>query len=182
MLIVKKETETLIARLKARDAAAISELYDLYSKALYNVVFRIVKTPEVAEDILQESFVKIWLNIDSYDAGKGTLFTWMLNISRNLSIDYIRSSHHTHQVRSVSTEEGISFFADHSSSTQPDYIGIKELVLTLNPDQLQAVNMLYFNGYTHTEAAEELNIPLGTLKTRVRTALKILRNFFDLNR
>src|SRR5712671_153110 len=86
--------QELVSALKAKDDQAFSYLYDHYSGALYSIIFQIVKTPESASDTLQEVFVNIWRKIESYDPLKGRLFTWMLNISRNASIDMIRSKNY----------------------------------------------------------------------------------------
>ena len=153
----------------------MTEFYDNYSSALYGIILRIVKAEDEAEDVLQEALVKIWHAIPSYDAGKGRLFTWVVNICRNLAIDKIRSRQH----RVGSRTQGLD---DTPSAQQlaapdafrPEHIGLQELTKTLVPEQKQIIDLLYFGGFTQSEAAEELNLPLGTVKTRARTALKIL--------
>ena len=174
---IKTSEELLIARLRARDNAAVSQLYDMYSAPLYGVVLQIVKTEEVAEDVLQEAFVKIWKSFDSYDEQKGRLFTWMLNVCRNLAIDKIRSK----EYRMKSSTNALS--SDHqtdftSSAFNPDHIGVREVVEKLNPEQQKIINLMYFEGLTQSEIAEEYNIPLGTVKTRARSAVKILSKLF----
>lgn len=169
--------ENLVARLRARDAAAVSVLYDMYGPALYGVVLKIVKVEETAEDVLQEAIVKIWNSFPSYDESKGRLFTWMLNISRNLAIDKIRSK----QYRVGKTTKDLTVTSHASFSTEafrPEHIGLKAIVETLNPEQKQIIDLMYFEGFTQSEIAEEFDIPLGTVKTRARSAIKALGKFF----
>lgn len=162
--------------LKARNEKALRALYDHYSAALYGVIFRIVNDKETAEDVLQESFVKIWNNASFYDASRGRLYTWLLNIARNSAIDKTRSKgfRNEGQVRSI---EDFVYNVDkqHNHATATDHIGLKKVVESLKPEQQQLIDLLYFGGYTQTEAAEELGIPLGTVKTRVKAAITRLR-------
>ena len=166
----------LIARLKARDESALGMLYDHYSSALYGVILRIVIEKETAEDVLQESFIKIWNNATSYDESKGRLYTWLLNIARNSAIDKTRSK----GFRANSTVQRIDDIVyqvdkQHHNSTPTDFIGLQKFVDGLKPEQKKLIDMLYFGGYTQSEVAEELGIPLGTIKTRVKAALTRLR-------
>jgi RNA polymerase sigma factor (sigma-70 family) len=166
--------EVLVAQLRAQDQRAISLLYRNYSAALYGVILRIVKQEEVAEDVLQESFVKIWSAFATYDAQKGRLFTWMLNISRNLAIDKIRSKQYRVSSRTQPIEDTVTTHMVSSDGIKQDHIGLKEMTERLNPDQKVIIDLMYFNGFTQSEVAEELNIPLGTVKTRARMAIKFL--------
>ncbi len=156
-----------------RDMAAYNWLYDHYSAALYGVILRIVRTEEVAQDILQESFVKIWRKIDRYDATKGRLFTWMLNVARNTAIDALRAQKNQKiqeinpNVRSMQDEDQLPHRFDH--------LGIETSLDQLEPKYRELIDLIYFQGHTQSEAAEALGIPLGTVKTRVRTALSLLR-------
>ncbi|WP_242928677.1 RNA polymerase sigma factor [Pontibacter vulgaris] len=169
--------EELVARLRARDAAAVSLLYDMYSSTLYGVVLQIVKVEAVAEDVLQEAFVKIWNSFQSYDESKGRLFTWMINICRNLAIDKIRSKHHrvSEATRDLPTGYRPEFASD---AFKPEHIGVRELTEQLNPEQKQIIDLMYFEGLTQSEIADEFNIPLGTVKTRARSAIKLLGKLF----
>lgn len=165
----------LVQRLRTRDEAALSLFYDRYSAALYGVILRIVKKEEEAEDVLQEALVKIWNSFASYDASKGRLYTWVLNICRNLSIDKIRSRQHRVSSRTQGLDDSPMAMAQAAPATfRPEHIGLKEIITTLIPEQRQIIDLLYFEGYTQSEVAEELNLPLGTVKTRARTAIKLL--------
>ncbi len=163
-----------MAQLRAQDQKAITLLYRNYSAALYGVILRIVKQEEVAEDVLQESFVKIWSAFSTYDEQKGRLFTWMLNIARNLAIDKIRSKQYRVSSRTQPMENTVTRHLESSEGIRPDHIGVQEMTEQLNPDQKVIIDLMYFNGFTQSEVAEELNIPLGTVKTRARMALKFL--------
>lgn len=170
----------LIDKLAQRDQQAFQWLYDQYSPALYGVVLRIVRDDDQAADLLQDIFVKIWKNLDAYDASKGRLFTWMLNIARNTAIDSLRSRK-TQPFAAIRTDEENVHIVDRQHNTEqpnPDHIGIKEVVNQLRPERKQLIDLVYFGGYTHEEAAEELNLPLGTVKTRVRAALQELKQLF----
>lgn len=169
-------TDILIERLKQRDANALSELYDAYSGALYGVVLRIVQVPETAQLVLQDVFLKAWRNIDSYDPSRGRLFTWLVNIARHAAIDAVRSASYRQQQKTDSLE--MLVHKPGGQSIEPDHIGIRELVDQLEEKHRKLIELLYFQGYTHKEAAEIVGIPLGTVKTRVRQALQELRRAF----
>jgi RNA polymerase sigma factor (sigma-70 family) len=167
--------EELVRRLRARDEAAMTLFYDRYSAALYGVILRIVKAEDLAEDVLQEALVKIWNSFGSYDPGKGRLFTWVLNVCRNLAIDKIRSRQHRVGSRTQGLDDSLTAQRLPAPATfRPEHIGLKAITEKLIPEQRQIIDLLYFEGFTQSEAAEELNIPLGTVKTRARTAIKVL--------
>ena len=182
---IKIEEEKLVKMLVERNTKALEILYDNYSSAMYGVIYRIVQNDVAAEDLLQEAFVKIWTNFLQYDAGKGRLFTWMLNVCRNLSIDKIRSKDFANQNKNQTLEKNVSFEDSLITAPyNPDTIGIKEIVGMLEPEYRKIIDLLYFEGYSQSEAAEKLNIPLGTVKTRSRAAIQKLKIIFlnDKNR
>lgn len=169
--------DALVDRLRTQDNSAISLLYDMYSTTLYGVILQIVKVEEIAEDVLQEAFLKIWKSFDSYDAEKGRLFTWMINICRNLAIDKVRSKEYRMKVSTDTlSSNGQSFYS--IQTFNPDHIGVREVVDKLSPDQKQIIDLMYFEGLTQSEIADEYNIPLGTVKTRARSAVKMLSKLF----
>ncbi|RZK41311.1 MAG: sigma-70 family RNA polymerase sigma factor [Pedobacter sp.] len=172
--------DELVNALKKQDTIAIKALYDMYSGALLGVISRIVNQTEAAEDLLQETFVKIWNSAGSYDPSKGRLFTWMMNVARNLSIDKLRSKDFKNANKNQDIENTVDFIDEQKKiSFNSDTLGIKELVTKLKPEFKSVLDMVYFKGYTHVEAAEELNLPLGTVKTRVRMAILELRKNFN---
>lgn len=171
----------MVARLIQRDQSALDYLYDRYSSALYGVVFRIVKKEELAEEVLQDVFLKVWDKIESYDSAKGKLFTWMVNIARNQAIDKSRSRE-TSKGKKTDDIDYLVHKIDiqEHSHLRVDAIGLKEVLSKLSEDQQFIVNQLYLNGYTQSEVAEEFNIPLGTVKTRLRLAMIELRSILDI--
>ena len=179
MKIANTYTEQeLVAALKGRDTGAFNYLYDHYSASLYTVVRQMVQNSETANDVLQEVFVNIWRKIESYDPSKGRLFTWMLNIARNASIDTLRSrSFQNTQKNQEITETVHNISGPSSSLTNIDSIGLKKLLQKLKPEYRMLIELAYFKGYTQEEIAEIEDIPLGTVKTRIRNALIQLRSF-----
>jgi RNA polymerase sigma factor (sigma-70 family) len=175
----KMTEEELVASLKSGDQSALGFLYDNYSAALFGVILRIVESQENAEDVLQEVFVKIWRNISSYERSKGKLYTWLINIARNSAIDSLRVKDYKlkSQIRSIDNSVG-TINRQYNTAQHTDHIGLKTLVDKMKPEYKQLIDKLYFEGYTQEEAAEELNIPLGTVKTRIRAAIIQLREVF----
>ena len=173
---LKYSEEELIELLKARDETAFAYLYDHYCGALMGVIFRMLENRELSEDILQESFVKIWNNFSQYDSKKGRLFTWMVNLTRNLTIDTMRSKDFKKQTKIRQTEESVSNVSDPAGgSSNFDALGVRKYVDLLSPDQKQIVDLAYFEGFTQEEISQRLNMPLGTVKTRMRAAINQLR-------
>jgi len=168
-----------VALLKSRDKKGIEKLYDNYSDSIFGVIFKIVQKEDVAEDLLQETFVKVWKKIESYDSSKGRLFTWMLNIARNGAIDYTRSKHYNKALKVQSIDNAVYNESDARSEIKTDSIGVKELVNSLDPKFKLLIDKFYFEGYTQQEVSDELNIPLGTVKTRIRQAIIELRKVFE---
>ncbi|MEO8147575.1 MAG: sigma-70 family RNA polymerase sigma factor [Bacteroidia bacterium] len=177
----KYTEEELVTLVKDKSTEAFSSLYDNYSAALYGVILKVVTYEEQAQDILQDSFVKIWNNFSSYDAAKGKLFTWMLNIARNTAIDALRSKQGKMDAKNQSIDNSVyEVNAQTKVTTSVDHIGLKEVLKKLRPDYVTLIDMAYFKGYTQEEISQELNIPLGTVKTRVRTALNQLREILKV--
>jgi RNA polymerase sigma factor (sigma-70 family) len=168
--------QELTAALKAKDEQAFSYLYDHYSGSLYSIILQIVKSPEIANDILQEVFVSIWRKIESYDPIKGRLFTWMLNISRNASIDMLRSKNYQNSQKNQEITDNV-YGLNQVTQTNIDSIGLSKFLGKLRPEQRVLIELAYFKGYTHDEIAQIEDIPLGTVKTRIRSALLQLREF-----
>jgi RNA polymerase sigma factor (sigma-70 family) len=170
------EESTLIASLRAKDKLALAYLYDHYSGALYGAIYRIVQKGEIAEEVLQDVFLKIWSRIDSYDSAKGRLFTWMLNLAKNQAIDKTRSKEISRENKTGGIENYVSDVkTGEFAEQQVDSIGLSEVLARLPEDQRFIVDHLYLRGYTQAELADEFSIPLGTVKTRLRIAMKQLR-------
>lgn len=168
--------EELVLRLKSQDQAAFSYLYDNYAGALNGVIHRMIEDNQLAEDVLQEAFLKIWNNFKQYDESKGRLFTWMVNITRNLTIDTLRSKGYKKQQKIFKDENSVSGLKDSSAGVDRfDTMGLRKQVAALKPDQKLIVDLAYFGGYTQEEISKEMGIPLGTVKTRMRSAMIELR-------
>lgn len=165
--------EKIIAALQNKDRNAVAILYDQYAGAIFGVIFRIVKSKTLAEDVLQEVIVKIWQSIDTYNAEKGRFLAWMLRIAHNKAIDLVRSA--AYKQSQLQTDNETYQPETGIETTNVDAIGIKELLGKLAPEYQETFRLAYFEGYTQVEIAETLNIPLGTVKSRIRIGLRELR-------
>ena len=175
--------KTLVDALKAEDKQAFSYLYDNYSDALYGVINRIVLSDEIAGDVLKEVFVKIWKNIDNYSREKGSIFTWMMNISRSAAIDQIRSRQYQNEAQNQSIEDFVyDIDKTEQTNSQVDHIGLKEVLTKLKPEHKILIDKVYFEGYTQEEISQELDMPLGTVKTRIRAAMQHLRQILNVQK
>lgn len=156
-------------------------LYDAYSGALFGIVKRIIPDEEQASDVLQDAFIKIWDKRNFYDPSKGSIFTWMLNIVRNTAIDFTRSKHFKGASRIQNIDDNVGILNRMSGThTNTDVIGMNEAVDNLPEEQRQIIDLMYFNGMSQDEIANEYNIPLGTVKTRARGAMIKLRALFKV--
>jgi RNA polymerase sigma-70 factor (ECF subfamily) len=169
----------LVARLQVKDRAAFSMLYNNYSAALYGVILRIVKCEQTAEDTMQETFVKVWASFPSYNSTKGRLYTWLLNIARHAAIDAVRAPHYRKRISTQEiSEDGPCLRHTAHYPFNPDCMDVRRLMEMLRPEQREIIDLMYFEGLTQSEIAEEFGIPLGTVKTRARSALQALRGLF----
>ena len=159
--------------LRQRNDSSFGYLYDNYSGALLGIVNAIVADQETARDVLQEVFVNIWKKIESYDQTKGRLFTWMMNIARNAAIDKIRSRAYRESLKNFAIPDT----GDTGTATLPQLpdTGLRKVLTSLKEEHRVLIDLSYFQGYTHEEIAKILEIPLGTVKTRIRSALTHLR-------
>jgi RNA polymerase sigma factor (sigma-70 family) len=169
----------LVKGLLEGNTRALETLYASYSASLFGIISRIIRQQDLAEDVLQETFVKIWKSIPQYDASKGRLFTWMSKLARNKAIDHLRSRGEANSMRNedldiISAEVN----EQHQTNYNPEHIGLRQLMRTLNPGQIAILELIYFQGYTQSEVAEALQIPVGTVKTRLRVGIKTLRGLF----
>ena len=174
---VKYSEEELVVALKRNERTAFEFLYDHYSGALFNIISKTLRDEEKAADVMQESFLKIWKNIASYNPEKGRLFTWIMNIARNGAIDAVRAEGRKPAMddiddRAVLNERDVS---EDSLTTSSE---MKAIIDMLRPERKVLIDMAYFQGYTHEEISEELRIPLGTVKSRIRTAIQELKQHF----
>ncbi|MFM1878746.1 MAG: hypothetical protein RLZZ241_1612 [Bacteroidota bacterium] len=158
------------------DEKAISLLYDHYAETLYGVALNVVKDEELAQDVVQESFVKIWRKGSTYDPEKAKLFTWLLRITRNTAIDKLRSlgSKSSNEIQmdlSDVYKVGVEDF-------RPEYMDVQKNLDRLDPKYKEVLEALFIQGMTHQEASEALNIPLGTIKSRLKIGLRELKKIY----
>lgn len=158
--------------IRNRDEKGISLLYDKYANALYGVIERILNNPGLSEEVLSQTMLKAWNKIDSFDIQKSTLFTWLMAIARNSAIDKrrLKSFENNHKTDSISSPV-YNIVATEADSN----IDTLKILGLLDEKYKVVLNKVYLEGYSQSEAAELLDIPLGTVKTRVRTAIQILR-------
>lgn len=177
----REKERQLVQDIQGGNKQAFATLYDNYSGALYGVCKRILEDDDEAQDALQSAMVKVWKNIASYDPKKASLFTWLLNITRNDCIDRIRSKGRKPKIQDLDK----SVYAIERSGKSSDQkvpvetIGLREAVAKLKDELRLVINAAYFMGYTQQEIADEFDLPLGTVKTRMRTAIRELRKLFN---
>lgn len=171
-----KQPDSLIVSMQSGDESAFSTLYEMYNEAIFGIIYSIVLDKAIAQEVLQDVFIKIWNNRDSYDINKGRFFTWILNIARNTSIDEIRSKAYKNSRKNLSTTNFVDILKSSDSlNSKMDALGIKKFIAKLKPTCVSIIDLLFFKGFTQADAAKQLEIPLGTLKTRNRNCLKELR-------
>jgi RNA polymerase sigma factor (sigma-70 family) len=166
----------LVDLLKSGSKQAFDYLYEKYSGAIYSVILSIVADQEYANDVLQETFVKIWKQSASYDANKGRLYTWMIQIARNSALDLVRTK--KFQVSKQNRELPEAVYEQGVAGINPDSIGLRSVVGKMKQEHRELIELSYFQGFTQEEISEKLNLPLGTVKTRLRAALIQLRKMY----
>jgi len=170
------QLDTLISQFQKKDEKAFEQLYMMYSDSMHGVIYNIVRDHEIAEEVMQDVFIKAWHKSDTYNSSKGRFFTWILNIARNAAIDKTRSKAYKNSTKNLNAE----FFVDILETTDNlndkiDAIGITKYVKALGEKCKKIIEYLYFKGFTQKETSEELDIPIGTIKTRNRNCIKDLR-------
>jgi len=170
----------LVRRLKVREPKAMNDLYDRYGRLMYSLILRIVRNPSTAEDLVQETFLRIWNRVQSFDAERGALGAWVLTVARNRAIDYLRSTDGRMQAGAMELDQlerpGLFAKLDSAALAIDRVRRLKSAFEKLTPTQRQVLELAYYEGMSQTEMAERLKQPLGTVKTWTRSALKILRD------
>jgi len=173
------EESELVRRLKSRDPQAMADFYDRYGRMTYSLIYRMVRNTAAAEDLLQETFLRIWNRVQAFDPDKGALGPWVLTVARNRAIDYIRSvdGRMAQSVFEIEKLEHPAMFRDFENEIMNlDRVKLlREAFEKLTPNQRVALELAYYEGLSQTEMAERMKQPLGTVKTWVRSALKVLR-------
>ena len=168
--------QQIIQLLAKEDKTAINLLYENYANSLYGVILKITINEEIAQDALQETFVKVWKNAKKYDSKKAKLFTWLYRIARNTAIDKLRSFSNRFE-KEVQIDNSNVYILP-TASLNDDVIDLKEHVARLDEKYQIVLKALFFQGMTQQEASEELNIPLGTIKSRLKIGLRELKKVY----
>lgn len=178
----------LIDRIANKDRKAIAELYDRYAKLIYSLIFKIVKKKDDTEEVMQEVFLQIWEKAPSFDANKGNVYVWIVTMTRNKSIDRLRSKRYKQDKLNSDIEPFTLFLPSADADALDQAVASEQAVrlqqaLTELPDnQRELLEQSYFEGYSQSELAERHNLPLGTVKTRMRSGLKKLKDVLTENR
>ncbi|MCB0569199.1 MAG: sigma-70 family RNA polymerase sigma factor [Phaeodactylibacter sp.] len=161
--------------LHQKQEGAVTLLYEHYSPALYNIILQVVGQESIAEEALQDAFLKIWEKAEQYDPAKGRFFTWMARICRNTAIDALRSSQFKQGRKTDSLPDSV--YTDEAFSEAPELgdPALRKIVGMMDENSRKVIDLLFFKNYTQSEASELLGIPLGTIKSRSRKALMELR-------
>jgi RNA polymerase sigma-70 factor, ECF subfamily len=173
--------EVLLEMMNKKDARAFNLMYDMYSKSLFSIISNIVKETSDAEDVLQETFIKIWKNAATYDTSKGRFYTWILNIARNTALDKVKSKSYNNTQKNLNSDNFVHLLEDSTNiNARLDSIGINEFVKKLKPKCIQIIELLFYRGYTQQEVSDELEMPLGSVKTLNRSCISELRNYLKV--
>jgi len=169
----------LVARLQKRDPHALAELYDRYGRLTYSLILRVVRDGATAEDLVQETFLRVWNRVQGFDAERGSIGPWLLAVARNRAIDYLRSAcgRERNALEFEETDHPALYTdMEHDLLVSDKARRVKAAMEKLPPNHRQVIELAYFEGLSQTEMAERMGQPLGTVKTWVRTALKSLRD------
>lgn len=175
--MVSSLEKEIVGLLENGDKKAISILYENYSDALYGVIKKIISDDDTAQDVLQESFVKIWRYSKKYDSGKAKLFTWLYRIAYNTAIDKVRSLKNKNG-KEVQIDKS-SVYKISSGELNQDVLDIQKHLNSIDEKYQIVINALFFEGMTQQEASEELDIPLGTIKSRLKIGLRELKKIYN---
>lgn len=179
---VDEADATVIARLADGDPSALGTLYDRHARAVYSLVYRIVRHSHDAEDVTQEAFSQVWQQARRYDRARATVVGWLLMIARTRALDRLRSRAGGLGRAAFGSDEFDGLIAEHAGDQEANAIAaqtasrLREIVGSLPDAQREVLHLAFYRGLTHSEIADTLNTPLGTIKTRLRTALMRLRD------
>ena len=166
--------KALILKLQNQDENAFSDIYEYYSGALYGVILRMCKDEEISENLLQDTFMTIWDKAHTYDADKGRFYTWAYRIAKNKALNFLRKPDDLIQAEDLSVYENRT----EEEKESVDVLKLSGSINNLEPHHQEAIKLVYYNGLTHREAHEEMNDPLGTFKSYIKQALKILQQSY----
>ena len=173
----RERDRNLVAQLKSRNPRAMEDLYDRYGKLVYSVILRSVSDGGTAEDLTQETFLRVWNRIQTFDEQRGRLEAWLVTVARNRAFDHLRAVRNTSASLAGTSE--LDYIGLVSLENESDRVAnrraVSEALKSLNSDQREVIELTHFEGMTQTEIAAKLQKPLGTVKSLVRSALKTLR-------
>jgi RNA polymerase sigma factor (sigma-70 family) len=177
--------EALLNAIAGGAVWAMEPLYQRYSRILYSLAYRMVSDHQVAEDLLQEAFLAIWRRASSYTPQAGAAYSWLVSIVHHRAIDYLRSAHRRSVMKEATWEEAevdesttvLDVWDDVWKSVQS--VQVRTALMKLPPEQRVVIELAYFQGWTHSEIAEGIQIPLGTVKARMRLGLKHLKRILE---
>lgn len=172
------EDSELIQRIERRDEAALSDLYQRYGGLVYSIAYRVLDNSVIAEEVVQDTFLKVWNQVHTWDANRGKLTTWLLTITRYGAIDRLRQEQRRRTQSAIPLDDLLGFIAAREEADWQDGDAMRVLLAQLSADQLQVIELSFFQGMSHGEMAHHLHLPLGTVKTRVRTGLQKLRTLW----
>lgn len=170
------QLEALVIKFQKKDERAFETLYNMYSESMHGVIYNIVRDHDIAQEVMQDVFIKAWHKADSYNSSKGRFFTWILNIARNAAIDKTRSKSFKNSSKNLNADYFVDILPTQDNlDNSTDAIGIAKFVGKLAEKCKKVIDLLYFKGYTQKEASETLDMPIGTIKTHNRNCIKELR-------
>ncbi|PJF43271.1 MAG: sigma-70 family RNA polymerase sigma factor [Chloroflexota bacterium] len=175
------DDKQLISAIKRRDQQALLELYQRYADYVFSIAYRVLDDQASAEECLQDVFLRIWQRIDQYDEERGVFATWLARVTRNMAIDRLRQT--TRRVKladsllSDETQATMDFLSEWADRERAE--NLRAMIERLPAEQVQVIALSYYGGMTQAEIAEHLNLPLGTVKTRMRAALQKLREAWN---
>ena len=178
-MLSEEQYHLLCQQVMSQDQSCIGNLYDLYGRALYTQIYHIIGSEEPSVEILQDTFVKIWSKGSSYDPEEGRLYTWMLRIARNGALNYVNSkaSKKAHKTQGA---ENLVYIGDNSREVyQREALDLPASMNKIDQKYQEVLSYIYLKGYTQKEVSDELNIPLGTVKSRVKIGLRELRKIYE---
>ncbi|MDN3203434.1 RNA polymerase sigma factor [Algoriphagus sediminis] len=158
-----------------QDKKALTLIFDNYGSLLLNVIMRVIKDRMMAEDVLQQVLIKVWNHSNTFDSNKGSIFTWLVTISRNAAIDKTRTKDFRLTQESERSVELVNITERKIAEDPIEKMYVDQLVNQLPEEQKKLISMSFFEGYSHREISDSLDMPLGTVKTRIRLAINHLR-------
>jgi RNA polymerase sigma-70 factor (ECF subfamily) len=176
---IEPKWQALLGRIRERDGEALQTLYDETSRVLYSLAHRVLNDREDAEEVMLDVYQQVWSSADRFDATRGTVLSWLAVMTRNRAIDRVRQSN-VRRTRELSIEEPIEAASDRPAPEMQSILEqqkglVRKAMAELAADQREAIELAFYSGLSHSEVAEALGAPLGTVKTRIRVGMQKLR-------